>query len=254
MTIENATYLKQLNPSYPEDGDLIKEGDDHIRLIKRSLRNTFKNIDKQVIISSEQLNDLISYKDYVSSQIEKAWPVGSVYISINNTDPNSTLGFGTWEAVSQGRMLVGAGAGTDVNGDSVTFLGGGSGGEYSTKIAAANTPQKGHAHKITTIAKNMIKRFSALTTMPVYDINKIPADEIDFKKPLMTKTAFKTKYGDAIPQNAKYVGEKVVTDVLPEYTPVLGSTCEATQDDDTGVTSINNVQPYLVVYMWKRTS
>lgn len=41
MTIETATYLKDLNNLLPATGDLVAEGDDHFRLIKTVLQTTF---------------------------------------------------------------------------------------------------------------------------------------------------------------------------------------------------------------------
>lgn len=35
------------------------------------------------------------------------WPVGSVFISVVPTNPATLLGFGTWVAFAQGRVLVG---------------------------------------------------------------------------------------------------------------------------------------------------
>lgn len=44
MTIETATYLTELNASYPAYGDVISEGDDHVRLIKSCLQATFPGL------------------------------------------------------------------------------------------------------------------------------------------------------------------------------------------------------------------
>lgn len=41
MTIETATYLKDLNSALPATGDLVAEGDDHLRLVKTVLQTTF---------------------------------------------------------------------------------------------------------------------------------------------------------------------------------------------------------------------
>jgi hypothetical protein len=40
-----------------------------------------------------------------------AWPVGSVFISVVSTNPNTLLGGGTWAAFGAGRVLVGIDAG-----------------------------------------------------------------------------------------------------------------------------------------------
>lgn len=45
----------------------------------------------------------------VNDLANKLYPVGSIYLSVNDTDPASLFG-GTWERISQGRFLIGAGA------------------------------------------------------------------------------------------------------------------------------------------------
>lgn len=44
MTVEAATYISQLNPSFPAAGDAHSEGDDHIRKIKSTLQATWPNL------------------------------------------------------------------------------------------------------------------------------------------------------------------------------------------------------------------
>ena len=43
-----------------------------------------------------------------------SYPVGSIYMSVVSTNPNTLFGFGTWSAIGQGRVLIGAGTGTVV--------------------------------------------------------------------------------------------------------------------------------------------
>lgn len=57
MTIEtSANFISELNENYPKREDLIKEGDDHLRLIKSVLKNSFPNVDSQVTASSSNIN------------------------------------------------------------------------------------------------------------------------------------------------------------------------------------------------------
>ena len=41
MTVETASYISQLNSSYPAVGDPVGEGDDHLRLVKSVLKTSF---------------------------------------------------------------------------------------------------------------------------------------------------------------------------------------------------------------------
>lgn len=65
MTVEtNANFISDLNKAYPRNRDLIKEGDDHIRLVKAVLQTTFPGMDAAVNASSEKLNKLDSTFTY----------------------------------------------------------------------------------------------------------------------------------------------------------------------------------------------
>ena len=44
MGLETGTYIDSLNTSNPGATDSVAQGDDHIRLIKSTIKNTFPNI------------------------------------------------------------------------------------------------------------------------------------------------------------------------------------------------------------------
>lgn len=46
MGVETATYIGDLTPTTPGSSDLINQGDDHIRLLKQVLQNTFPSVEK----------------------------------------------------------------------------------------------------------------------------------------------------------------------------------------------------------------
>lgn len=58
MALETATYVNQLVQANPSGADYVREGDDHIRLIKRVLKSTFPNISGPVTVSQDQLNSV----------------------------------------------------------------------------------------------------------------------------------------------------------------------------------------------------
>ena len=76
-------------------------------------------------------NILFSHKNV------EAFPVGSVFLSVNNTNPSTLLGYGTWILISQGRMIMGA---NEWETETST------GGSMNKTITAANLPS--HSHSI----------------------------------------------------------------------------------------------------------
>ena len=58
MALENGTYINSLNASNPTITDQIDQGDDHIRLIKSTIKNTFPSVTGAVTLTHTQINDL----------------------------------------------------------------------------------------------------------------------------------------------------------------------------------------------------
>lgn len=74
-----------------------------------------------------------------------AYPVGSVYLNATDaTNPATLLGFGTWIRISEGRVLLGEGQGTDDNSESRTFNIGDSNGEYEHTLTIDEMPAHTH--------------------------------------------------------------------------------------------------------------
>jgi hypothetical protein len=66
VTVETATYISDLNATYPASGDARSEGDDHLRLLKSTVKATFPNISGAVTPTHTELN----YVDGVTSAIQ----------------------------------------------------------------------------------------------------------------------------------------------------------------------------------------
>lgn len=59
MPLETATYISDLNTTYPQSSDTVSQADDHLRLIKATLKTTFPNVTGVVSKSHSQINDLL---------------------------------------------------------------------------------------------------------------------------------------------------------------------------------------------------
>ena len=56
MGLETGTYIDSLNSSNPTASDAVSEGDDHLRLIKSTVKATFPNITNAVTSTHTELN------------------------------------------------------------------------------------------------------------------------------------------------------------------------------------------------------
>ncbi|ASN70994.1 putative structural protein [uncultured Caudovirales phage] len=143
--------------------------------------------------------------EFVQAALAGAYPVGSIYINgSSSTNPATLLGFGVWQAAGTGRVLIGAGSGTDARGEAKSFTGGATGGEYNHVLTVSEMPEHAHPMPQGSVAPSG-------TTGPVY----ASGDDVT-----------RTTIGSETPDTGK-----------------IG-----------GGAAHNNLQPYLVVYMWQRTS
>lgn len=89
----------------------------------QSTFNAFKEeTNTKFTTTKEELTELIN------TTLDSIYPIGSVYISLTNTNPGTYLK-GTWEQFAQGRTLVGVGEGSDGT-NTQTFDVNDTGGEY----------------------------------------------------------------------------------------------------------------------------
>jgi len=58
MALETGTYINSLNASNPVSTDGLSQADDHLRLIKSTIKSTFANIDGAVTSTEDELNVL----------------------------------------------------------------------------------------------------------------------------------------------------------------------------------------------------
>ena len=96
MPLESATYINGLDANNPTGSDTKAAGDDHLRLVKSTVKNTFPNISGAVTADHTEL----SYCDGVTSPIQtqlntlstdKA-PLASPALTGTPTAPTQTLG------------------------------------------------------------------------------------------------------------------------------------------------------------------
>lgn len=72
------------------------------------------------------------------------YEVGDILVTMNETDPAVRWPGTIWEVFAPGRVLIGAGTGTDINGTSMSFAVGATGGEYSHQLTVGELANHNH--------------------------------------------------------------------------------------------------------------
>lgn len=165
-------------------------------------------------------------KDYIQSFIKTMYPVGSIYMSVNATNPSAYFG-GTWVAWGAGRVPVGINT-ADGNFNTVEKTG----GAATVALSAAQMPA--HTHGVGTLA-------AASGGAHTHNLKN-------------QKAAWGVDGG----------GNRVLVDATSGYTAVTNKATTsagghahtisgATASAGSG-SAHSNLQPYIVCYMWKRTA
>ena len=109
--------------------------------VSNDLSNFKTETDTRFNTTKEELTSLINTT--IDNTINSIYPIGSVYISLTETNPGTYLK-GTWEQFGQGRTLIGVGAGNDGT-NTQEFVVNTTGGEYKHKLVIDEIPS--HTHK-----------------------------------------------------------------------------------------------------------
>lgn len=219
-------------------------------------------------------NQLISLKKEVISDM---YPIGSIYISTSistASDLGKTLGVGTWEPYASGKTLVGVGTGTDSNSVSKTFKVNETGGEYTHNLTTSEIPS--HSHSIPSLSGNtastgngysLSNTCETKTTSSNGDHNHSLYKQVDNYSGLTLSvgggnSSVVIYYKDD--NSAKTLNAGAHTHSYEDcYLNKLSgveahthtvSTTAATTGKVGGSEAHNNIQPYITVYMYKRTA
>ena len=166
------------------------------------------------------INELEETKVSLSELINLIYPIGSVYISVNNVSPQTFLG-GTWEQIKD-RFLLSAGD---------TYTAGNIGGEATHTLTQAETPA--HTH-----TRGTMEIYGALYS------------ELNFMRELTGVFKGYDDYGYyTYPANGDISWARYRTVDFIASRNWTGETSSVG-----GNQPHNNMPPYLTVYMWKRTS
>lgn len=109
--------------------DNTKEFDVEVKVVDNlSNNNVIASVDVGKSIFFISSNEKTCYiNDYEVATFNRVYPVGSIYMNINDTDPNELFGIGTWEQI-EGRFLLGA---------SENHIAGTTGGKEKVRLNAA---------------------------------------------------------------------------------------------------------------------
>lgn len=128
---------KQFNIDWQEKEDAINQ---NITGVSNDLANFITETDTKFTTTKEELTNLINTT--IDNTINSIYPIGSVYISLTETNPGTYLK-GTWEQFGQGRTLIGVGTGDD--GTNTQEFGINTiGGEYKHKLVIDEMPSHNH--------------------------------------------------------------------------------------------------------------
>ena len=164
--------------------------------------------------------------------MKKIYPVGSIYMSTVSTNPATLFGFGTWEAMPAGRVLLAQGK-SDWG---TTYEAGSSGGEATHQLTVGELPSHGHTASTDTININGGFRLDGTEIGGTTSASGV----------FSIGSSFTPSKGHGNSGGGSNVGRNINFNSTHSHKITINNVGEGQ--------SHNNIQPYLTVYMWKRVS
>ena len=194
----------------------------------------------------------------ISNMLNTVYPIGSIYMSVNNTNPSTIFG-GTWVSWGAGKVPVGVNA-NETEFNSVEKTGGAKTHTLTTaQIPSHNHSLNNHTHSIpqlsgSTSTKELIGR--------MYDM-AVQSSGAGVKANGILSQINPMGGFVAYAFESKQSGSADFTDIIElnashNHSITTNSNTTGQASGNTGNTGSgqahNNLQPYITCYMWKRTA
>lgn len=162
-------------------------------------------------------------KKKMDSLLDTVYPVGSIYMSVNDASPATFIG-GTWVPWGMGRTIVGVGA----------------------NEANTNTNRGNASANEFNISNPEVKGGEYIHTLSV---NEMPSHDHNVGGPV--NHSWGVNFGNMEPTSGRSYNFAFTPDVVNGNKTYAGDGARAWNNG--GGQAHNNVQPYITCYMWKRT-
>lgn len=238
--VTSAGQSNNLEPTWAAAGEAVEDNGCQYVMVRKcqeaaTAEEAAEGTDMMKIVTPAALASVL--EEFEKSVISKAHPVGSIWETTTNDDPNTLWPGTTWVKMSAGRMLIAAGSYTE-SGTTYTYNLGDFGGEVKHQLTADEMPS--HDHSLAFGTNNISFGFS-IRSQSNNTANVLAGTNT-------TVTRREHNSGNAVePSSAGswYRDElRFSHDITP--TGTMGSTG--------GNGRHENRPPYTVVNMWRRTS
>ena len=169
--------------------------------------------------NSTKLATTAYVKNNVVEIIKKVYPVGSIYMSTVSTNPATLFGFGTWEAMPAGRVLLAQGKSSW----GTTYNAGSTGGEATHQLTVGEIPS--HTHNATS--------------------NSSGGHTHNYHKPLSDSLMELCGGSDSNRTHERFSTVATSNSGTHTHTVSISNTGDSNAH--------NNMPPYYSCYMWRRT-
>lgn len=206
-------------------------------------------LDGLIPLTDAEIDEIFNEATSGVEELDSIYPIGSVYISINHTNPGTIFG-GTWERFGNGKVLVGV----DEN-DTDFSTAEQSGGEKEHVLTTAEMPSHshtrgtlsadsvgGHTHSVSATAANNGDHYHHMNQIWSSGAGGSNAYVLSSGRSAgWRNTGNAGTHGHSVSGTAQSAGGH-------------SHTISGASDSTGNGKSHNNLQPYITVYMWLRTA
>jgi microcystin-dependent protein len=276
---DGTARLHQLNTANPTGTDNKNQGDDHIRNIKKAIKDQFSGISGDsssgaVTATAAELNKMdgctattsnLNALAGINNIYDVVYPVGCIYESTVATDPSTLFPGTNWSSFGQGKMLVGLDP-NDADFNSTSDSGGSKtvtltedqmpSHDHDDTFATSNAGTHNHNHTLGTSSAGTHKHGTNLRLEGAWNGNVLIDNSLYYNTGVHGREIDElsdTNSGDSTyTMNAGSHNHSItggISNAGSHSHSITGSVSNAG-----GGQAHDNMPPYVVVYRWKRDS